>query len=64
LPRGRYYVTANATKAAIAMYNNVGKWEDAHRLASTCMQQEEVSTLYITQAQDLESKGRYKEAEK
>ena len=55
---------ADATKTAITMYNNVGKWEDAHRLASQCMSQEEVATLYITQARELESKGRYKEAEK
>ena len=60
----KYYIAAGATKFAIEMYNKVGKWEEAHRLASTCMNPDEVATLYVSQAQNLESKSRYKEAER
>ena len=51
-------------KEAIDMYNNAGKWEEAHRLASTCMKREEVAGLYIRQAQKLESEGRFRDAER
>lgn len=60
----KYYIQADATKSAIDMYNGVGKWEEAHRLAGTCMKQEEVASLYIKQAEELETKGRYKESER
>ena len=46
------------------MYNNAGRWEDAHRLASENMKPEDVAVLYVKKAQELESKGRYKEAER
>ncbi|CAH1772611.1 unnamed protein product [Owenia fusiformis] len=60
----RFFVEADYTKEAIEMYNAAGKWEDAHRLAATCMKQEDVAALYIQQAQELETQGRYKEAER
>lgn len=34
------------------------------QLASKCMKPEDVSVLYITQAQELERQGKYKEAER
>ena len=46
------------------MYNGAGRWEDAHRLASESMKPEDVAVLYVKKAQELESKGRYKEAER
>ncbi|XP_064625451.1 intraflagellar transport protein 172 homolog [Lineus longissimus] len=60
----KYYVEAGLATEAITMYNSAGKWEDAHRLASSCMKAEDVATMYISQAQQLESQGKYKEAER
>ncbi len=60
----KLYVEADCTREAIDMYNNAGKWEQAHRLAATCMKPEDVAVLYITQAQQLEGQGKYKEAER
>lgn len=34
------------------------------QLAIKCMSQEDVSVLYITQAQEMEKQGKYKEAER
>lgn len=34
------------------------------QLASKCMRPEDVSVLYITQAQEMERQGKYKEAER
>lgn len=36
----------------------------ALQLASKCMKPEDVSVLYITQAQEMERQGKYKEAER
>lgn len=59
-----FYVKAAATKDAISMYNTAGKWESAHRLASTFMKPEEVQNLYINQAKVLESQDKYRDAER
>ncbi|KAM4693761.1 LOW QUALITY PROTEIN: intraflagellar transport protein 172 homolog [Discoglossus pictus] len=58
------FIKADRTKEAIDMYTQAGHWEQAHKLATKCMRQEEVSVLYIAQAKDLEKQGRYKEAER
>ncbi|KAM4772549.1 intraflagellar transport protein 172 homolog [Rhinophrynus dorsalis] len=58
------YLKAGKTKAAIDMYTQAGRWEQAHSLAVKCMTQEDVSILYITQAKELEKQGRLKEAER
>ena len=34
------------------------------KLTVTCMEPEEVTTLYVSQAQQLEEQGKYKEAER
>ena len=34
------------------------------KLTVTCMEPEEVTTLYVSQAQQLEEEGKYKEAER
>ncbi|OPJ79336.1 intraflagellar transport 172-like protein [Patagioenas fasciata monilis] len=57
------YVKADQTKDAIDMYTQAGLWEQAHKLAIKCMSREDVSVLYITQAQEMEKQGKYKEAE-
>nr|XP_020664000.1 intraflagellar transport protein 172 homolog [Pogona vitticeps] len=58
------YVKGDAIKDAIDMYTQAGRWEQAHKLASKCMRPEDVSVLYITQAQEMERQGKYKEAER
>ncbi|XP_077991845.1 intraflagellar transport protein 172 homolog [Glandiceps talaboti] len=60
----KYYVRADMPREAIDMYTNAGKWEAAHRLAVTCMKPEDVAVLYITQAQQMEAQGKFREAER
>ena len=60
----KFYLTGNFKKHAIDMYNNAGLWEQAHQLASKHLDSDEVSKMYVGQAQELEEQGRFKEAEK
>ncbi|XP_043931402.1 intraflagellar transport protein 172 homolog isoform X2 [Protopterus annectens] len=60
----RLYLKGDRIKDAIDMYTHAGHWEKAHKLATKCMKQEEVSVLYISQAQEMEKQGKYKEAER
>ena len=60
----KFYLSGNLYKHAIEMYNSAGLWEQAHQLASKHLDREEVSKMYIGQAQELEAQGRFKEAEK
>jgi intraflagellar transport protein 172 len=60
----RCYVAAEQPQAAVEMYTRLGRWEVAHRLATSYMSEGEVGLLYINQAQKLESQGRFREAEK
>ncbi|KAM3602576.1 uncharacterized protein V6R79_006682 [Siganus canaliculatus] len=58
------YVRGGHIKDAIDMFNAAGRWEEAHKLAVKCMTEEEATALYITRAQELESDGKFKEAER
>uniref|UniRef100_A0A2K6RB56 Intraflagellar transport protein 172 homolog n=1 Tax=Rhinopithecus roxellana TaxID=61622 RepID=A0A2K6RB56_RHIRO len=58
------YTKGDRTKDAIDMYTQAGRWEQAHKLAMKCMRPEDVSVLYITQAQEMEKQGKYREAER
>ncbi|KAG8522493.1 LOW QUALITY PROTEIN: Intraflagellar transport protein 172, partial [Galemys pyrenaicus] len=58
------YIKGDRTKDAIDMYTQAGHWEQAHKLAMKCMRPEDVSVLYITQAQEMEKQGKYREAER
>ncbi|XP_056150499.1 intraflagellar transport protein 172 homolog [Lampris incognitus] len=60
----RLFVNGGHIKDAIDMYTAAGRWEEAHKLAVNCMTEEEVSTLYVSKAQDLEREGKFKEAER
>ncbi|XP_037541130.1 intraflagellar transport protein 172 homolog [Nematolebias whitei] len=51
-------------KEAIDMYTSAGRWEEAHKLAVKCMTEEEVTTLYVSRAQELERDSKFKEAER
>ncbi|CAL8090514.1 unnamed protein product [Calicophoron daubneyi] len=58
------FLKANRPNLAIEMYNTAGMWEQAHRLASESMEQGELTEMYLAQAEELESAGRLKEAER
>ncbi|XP_048583111.1 intraflagellar transport protein 172 homolog [Nematostella vectensis] len=60
----KFFVSAGNPRAAIEMYTKASMYEAAHKLAVQCMKPEEVAVLYISQAQELEAQGRYKEAER
>lgn len=60
----KLYVEAGCTSETVDMYNTAGKWEKAHEMASRYMKSDDVSTLYISQARQLEEQGKFKEAEK
>ncbi|XP_067026551.1 intraflagellar transport protein 172 homolog [Acropora muricata] len=59
----KYFVKGGDPRAAIGMYTKANMYEAAHKLAVECMTQEEVAVIYISQAQELEAQGQYKEAE-
>ncbi|CAJ0966968.1 unnamed protein product [Ranitomeya imitator] len=58
------YIKAGRSKEAIDMYTAAGRWEQAHALAVKCMNPEDVSVLYISQAKEQEKQGHYREAER
>ncbi|KAM6915750.1 intraflagellar transport protein 172 homolog [Xenentodon cancila] len=58
------FVKGGHIKDAIDMFTSAGRWEEAHKLAMKCMTEEEVSTLYVSRAQELERDGKFKEAER
>jgi intraflagellar transport protein 172 len=60
----RCYVSADQPQLAVEMHTKQGHWEVAHKLAMSYMSEGEVGLLYITQAQRLESQGKFREAEK
>ncbi|KAJ3290304.1 hypothetical protein HK104_006864 [Borealophlyctis nickersoniae] len=60
----KYFVQAGRPQDAVDMYTKANKWEKAHALATSYMSQEEVAFLYISQARDMETLGKLKEAEK
>ncbi|KAK4299690.1 hypothetical protein Pmani_028048 [Petrolisthes manimaculis] len=65
LPKAeRFYVKGGMYNEAIAMYNQAGKWEKAHQLASKFMGADKVAVMYVNQAQVLESEGKFREAER
>ena len=46
------------------MLTNLGKWERAYKLATDCLDENDVNVLYVNQAQKLEAEGRSSQAEK
>ncbi|XP_033977130.1 intraflagellar transport protein 172 homolog [Trematomus bernacchii] len=58
------FVKGAHIKDAIDMFTTAGRWEEAHKLAVTCMTEEEVMALYISRAQELERDLKFKEAER
>ena len=60
----KFFVRAGLQRAAVEMYTRVNKFDLAYKVASRFMDDDELSALYISHAEELESQGRYKEAEK
>ncbi|CAG0924379.1 unnamed protein product, partial [Notodromas monacha] len=60
----KFYLDAGLHMDAIEMYNKAGQWEQAHRLASKYLRSDEVAEMYITQAQNLELQGKWRDAER
>ena len=60
----KYFCLASRPQEAVEMYTRASKWDKAHSLAKTYMSQQEVTFLYVSHARDLESQGRWKDAEK
>ena len=46
------------------MYIRSDQWEPAYKIAMECMESDEVHSLYVAKAEDLENEGRLKEAER
>ncbi|CAN9507987.1 unnamed protein product [Ophioblennius macclurei] len=58
------FVRGGHIKEAVDMLTSAGRWEDAHKLAVRCMTEQEVSDLYVSRATELQSDGKFKEAER
>jgi len=55
---------AGSSQDAVQLLLASERWEEAHSLARTCMGADEVNSLYISTAQQQESKAKYREAER
>ncbi|KAK9871476.1 hypothetical protein WA026_012850 [Henosepilachna vigintioctopunctata] len=60
----KLYIAIGMYREAVNMYNNAGQWEKAHSLASEYLEQEEVTDMYLKQAEKLEESKKYREAER
>ena len=60
----KYYVMASKPQDAVEMHTKANNWDRAHRLATTYMSKQQVSALYISHARDMDTLGKYKQAEK
>lgn len=58
------YTACGMYKETVQMYGEAGQWDKAQRLASQYLDPNEVSEMFVKQAQTLESNGKYREAEK
>lgn len=60
----KMYTSCNMYKEAVVMYTNAGQWEKAQRLASQFLDPNEVTDMFLKQAESLENEGKYRDAEK
>ena len=59
-----FFLRAGLPQNAVDMYIRADQWEPAYQIAVECMEEEEVTKLYVSQAQQLEAAGRLREAER
>ena len=60
----KYYVKASKAHQAVEMYCKVGKWDRAHKVAVSHMNEGEIEKLYSAQAEKLQAQGNMKGAER
>lgn len=60
----KYFIAGGLPQEAVQMYTGAGLWDKAHKIAVTYMPEGEVQSLYVNQAQLMESQGQFKEAER
>ncbi|TPX43982.1 hypothetical protein SeMB42_g04483 [Synchytrium endobioticum] len=60
----KYFVAAGKPQDAIDMYKSHDRWDKAHTLATSFLGKDEAKVLSLYQAKELESKQRYRDAEK
>lgn len=60
----KFFIKAGEASMAVDMYMAAGKWESSHAVARQCMSEEDVSSMYIQQAQRLEREGDHRQAER
>eukprot|EP01006_Ploeotia_vitrea_P029926 TRINITY_DN62385_c0_g1_i1.p1 TRINITY_DN62385_c0_g1~~TRINITY_DN62385_c0_g1_i1.p1 ORF type:complete len:993 (-),score=166.06 TRINITY_DN62385_c0_g1_i1:1161-4139(-) len=60
----KYFVKAGMKQEAVEMYARNNMWEHAHKVAKNNLSEQEISALYINQAQQYELLGKLKEAER
>jgi len=60
----KYYIKAGMRQEAVEMYTRNNLWDLAHKVAKMYMSEQEISALYINQAQQYEISGKYKDAER
>lgn len=60
----KFFIKAGLTREAVVMLTQAGAWEEAHRVASGCMETEERQSMFLGQAQALQSQGNLRAAEK
>ncbi|KAH9246952.1 hypothetical protein BASA81_015465 [Batrachochytrium salamandrivorans] len=60
----KYYIQAGRPQDAVDMYTRADMWEKAHVIATSYMLPEDIAVLYISQAKEMESKMKLREAEK
>eukprot|EP00906_Rhabdomonas_costata_P036994 RCo051951 len=59
----RYYIKADLQREAVEMYTRNNMWDQAQGVARTYMTEQEIASLYINQAQQMEEAGEFKKAE-
>ena len=59
-----FYIKGGFQREAVKMYIDSDQWEATYDIASNCMEASEVRQLYVGRAQQLETEGRLKEAER
>lgn len=58
------YTACGMYKETVEMYGEAGNWNKAQQLASQYLDPQEVSEMFIKQAENLENTGKYRDAEK
>lgn len=58
------YIACGMYKEIVKMYGDANNWNKAQQIASQYLDPQEVSEMFLKQAENLESNGKYRDAEK